>query len=74
MILRRLKIDGFGALAGEWRFEPGRLHLVVGENEKGRPWFEKERRRQQEHPIEIVGARLRQMMPFVKPVTIKPGE
>ena len=36
MILKRLKIDGFGALAGEWRFEPGKLHLVVGENEKGK--------------------------------------
>jgi hypothetical protein len=36
VILRRLKIDGFGTLAGEWRFEPARLHLVVGENERGK--------------------------------------
>ncbi len=36
MILRRLKIDGFGALSGVWTFEPGALHLVVGENERGK--------------------------------------
>ena len=36
MILRRLKIDGFGALSGEWRFEPSRLHVVLGENERGK--------------------------------------
>lgn len=36
MILRRLKIDGFGALTGSWTFEPGALHVVVGENERGK--------------------------------------
>ncbi len=36
MILRRLKIDGFGALSGAWTFEPGALHVVVGENERGK--------------------------------------
>jgi ketol-acid reductoisomerase len=46
----------------------------ISENEAGRPWFNAERRRQQDHPIEVVGAELRQMMPFVDPVTIKPGE
>jgi ketol-acid reductoisomerase len=46
----------------------------IAENENGREWFEAERRRQQDHLIERVGADLRQMMPFVKPVTIKPGE
>jgi ketol-acid reductoisomerase len=46
----------------------------IEENEKGRPWFNEERRRQQGHLIEQVGANLRQMMPFIDPVTIKPGE
>jgi ketol-acid reductoisomerase len=46
----------------------------IAENEAGRPWFDAERERQQQHPIEEVGAQLRDMMPFVKPVKIKPGE
>jgi len=46
----------------------------IAENEKGRPWFEAERQRQQSHLIEQVGASLREMMPFVDPVTVKPGE
>lgn len=46
----------------------------IEENKKGRPWFNEERRRQQNHLIEQVGANLRQMMPFIDPVTIKPGE
>ena len=46
----------------------------IEENKKGRPWFNEERRRQQNHMIEKVGADLRQMMPFIDPVTIKPGE
>jgi ketol-acid reductoisomerase len=46
----------------------------IEENEKGRPWFNQQRKMQQEHPIEKVGAELREMMPFIDPVTIKPGE
>ena len=46
----------------------------IKENKDGRPWFNEERQRQQEHPIEKVGAELREMMPFLDPVTIKPGE
>jgi ketol-acid reductoisomerase len=46
----------------------------IEENEKGRPQFEKKRRQEQEQLIETVGAKLRQMMPFLHPVTIKPGE
>ena len=46
----------------------------IEENEKGRPWFNEMRKREQEHLIEKVGAELRQMMPFLDPVTIKPGE
>jgi ketol-acid reductoisomerase len=46
----------------------------MAENAAGRPWFNGVRRREQEHPIEQVGAELRQMMPFVDPVTVRPGE
>jgi ketol-acid reductoisomerase len=46
----------------------------IEENNQGRPWFNEQRRRNQEHLIEKVGADLRQMMPFIDPVTIKPGE
>jgi len=46
----------------------------VEENQNGRPWFNEQRRLGQDHLIEKVGAELREMMPFVNPVTIKPGE
>ncbi|HTM20349.1 MAG TPA: ketol-acid reductoisomerase, partial [Kofleriaceae bacterium] len=46
----------------------------IEENDKGRPWFDKRRREEQEHLIEKVGARLRQMMPFLDPVTTKAGD
>jgi ketol-acid reductoisomerase len=36
--------------------------------------FNKQRREEQDHLIEKVGADLRQMMPFLDPVTVKPGE
>lgn len=46
----------------------------IEENRKGRPWFNQQRRLNQDHPIEKVGAELRQMMPFINPVTIRPGD
>jgi ketol-acid reductoisomerase len=46
----------------------------IEENEKGRPWFNETRKREQEHPIEKVGAELRAMMPFLNPVTVRPDE
>ena len=46
----------------------------IEENEKGRPWFKETRKREQEHPIERVGAELRAMMPFLNPVTVRPDE
>lgn len=46
----------------------------IKENKAGRPWFNKQRKLGQDHLIEKVGAELRAMMPFVDPVTIKPGE
>jgi len=53
-----------GAYAKQW----------IEENENGRPWFNKKRAEEQDHLIEEVGAKLRSMMPFIDPVTIKPGE
>ncbi len=46
----------------------------IEENQQGRPWFNEMRRKEQDHLIEEVGARLRSMMPFIDPVTIKPGD
>jgi ketol-acid reductoisomerase len=53
-----------GTYADEW----------IEENDQGRPWFNEQRRLQQEHMIEKVGADLREMMTFIDPVTVKPGE
>jgi ketol-acid reductoisomerase len=46
----------------------------ITENQTGRPHFNKTRAAEQEHPIEKVGAELRSMMPFLDPVTVKPGQ
>jgi ketol-acid reductoisomerase len=46
----------------------------IEENENNRPWFNQKRELEQKHMIEKVGAELREMMPFVDPVTVKPGE
>lgn len=46
----------------------------IKENEDGRPWFNEQRRKEQNHLIEKVGADLRGMMPFIDPVTIKAGD
>jgi ketol-acid reductoisomerase len=40
----------------------------IEENEKGRPWFNRTREAERTLPIEQVGARLRQMMPFLRPI------
>jgi ketol-acid reductoisomerase len=53
-----------GAFARRW----------IEENEAGRPWFEAERRRERDQTIEQVGAKLRELMPFLEPVTVKPGD
>jgi ketol-acid reductoisomerase len=44
----------------------------IAEHEQGRPTFNATRAKEQEHPIEEVGAKLRGMMPFLNPVTVKP--
>ena len=46
----------------------------IEENQQGRPWFTAERERETRHKIEDVGVKLRAMMPFLDPVTVKPGE
>ena len=46
----------------------------IEENKNGRPWFNDTRRREQDQPIEKVGAELRAMMPFLNPVTVRPDE
>jgi ketol-acid reductoisomerase len=46
----------------------------IAENKEGRPWFNETRRREQDQPIEQVGAELRAMMPFLNPVTVRPDE
>lgn len=46
----------------------------IEENRKNRPSFNAQRGREQNHLIEKVGADLRRMMPFLNPVTIRPGE
>jgi ketol-acid reductoisomerase len=40
----------------------------IAENEKGRPWFNKTRDAERDAQIEQVGAKLRALMPFLKPV------
>jgi len=44
----------------------------VKENEDGRPWFAGHRAAEQTQIVEEVGARLRALMPFIQPVTIRP--
>jgi ketol-acid reductoisomerase len=39
----------------------------IKEDKDGRPWFNETRRQEQQHQIEEVGAKLRAMMPFLKP-------
>ena len=40
----------------------------IAENDKGRPWFNQVRDAERNQQIEEVGARLRKLMPFLKPV------
>jgi ketol-acid reductoisomerase len=44
----------------------------IDENKNGRPWFNAQRKSEQNHQIEQVGARLRDLMPFLNPVHIRP--
>ena len=42
----------------------------IDENEKGCPNFKRMREQDRNHPVEIVGAKLRDMMPFLDPVKL----
>jgi ketol-acid reductoisomerase len=44
----------------------------IAENRAGRPWFTAMRAREQSQLLEQVGAELREMMPFLKPVRVTP--
>jgi ketol-acid reductoisomerase len=46
----------------------------IAENAAGRPWFDAKRREERSQTIEKVGAELRALMPFLKPVKIAAGE
>src|SRR5579872_48155 len=46
----------------------------IAENDKGRPWFNEQRAKEQTHPIEQVGAELREHMSFLDPVRITAEE
>ena len=46
----------------------------IEENRSGRRWFEQRRSEERAHAIEVVGADLRAVMPFLKPVTIRGEE
>jgi ketol-acid reductoisomerase len=64
-IMRQLLKDiQTGSYAEEW----------IEENQNGRPWFNQQRVKDHDHPIEVVGRELRGMMPFIDSVDIKPGE
>ena len=43
----------------------------IAEDRAGRSWFMAQRKKEQGHPIEQVGAKLRGMMPFLDAVTLK---
>ena len=53
-----------GQLARQW----------IGENESGRTRFEADRLSERDQQLEKTGEKLRAMMPFLDPVTIKPGD
>jgi ketol-acid reductoisomerase len=46
----------------------------IDENENGRPWFDEQRKKDHDHPLEVVGRELRSMMPFIDSVSVKPGD
>ena len=43
----------------------------LAENAAGRPWFNAQRKAERAHQVEQVGAQLRTLMPFLKPVTVE---
>ncbi|MFP4143900.1 MAG: ketol-acid reductoisomerase [Phycisphaeraceae bacterium] len=54
------------------RIQSGEFARVFREDyQKGFEWFKKQRKQDQNHPVEQVGKELREMMPWLKPVDIK---
>jgi len=45
----------------------------IAEDQQGRPWFNKTREQERHHQIEDVGAKLRAMMPFLRPAAAGQG-
>ncbi|MGZ4788101.1 MAG: ketol-acid reductoisomerase [Terriglobales bacterium] len=45
----------------------------IEENKNGRPWFNATRAKEQDQLLEQVGAKLRALMPFLKPVKVTPA-
>ena len=45
----------------------------IDENKNGRPWFNATRAKEQDQLLEQVGAKLRALMPFLKPVKVTPA-
>ena len=45
----------------------------IAENESGCANFKAMREQDRHHPIEVVGAKLRNMMPFLDPVQLQPA-
>jgi ketol-acid reductoisomerase len=43
----------------------------IAEDRNGRPWFNETREKERQHQIEEVGAKLRAMMPFLRPVAAR---
>jgi len=46
----------------------------INENKNGRPWFNQARNQEQNLMLEKVGAELRELMPFIDPVRVRPGD
>ena len=51
---------------------PGARPYGIKVDSKGRPWFNATRAAEQTQQLEEVGAKLRAMMPFLNPVTVRP--
>jgi len=43
----------------------------IAEDQNGRPWFNETRAGERQHQIEEVGARLRALMPFLRPAAAR---
>jgi len=62
-------------VAHVWLTEPVPMRYSVSEwiaeDQNGRPWFNETRAGERQHQIEEVGARLRALMPFLRPAAAR---